>query len=320
MFMVFIKPSYHIIKRDKTMYDFPIEYDEPVFRPPSEGRSFLLQVTIGCSHNLCTYCNMYRSKKYRERELLEIEQELKKTHEYFQRLNYSPRRVFLCDGDALGASMDILRGSLRAIKELFPSVERVGVYATAQNMLDKSQEELEELKELGLSIAYLGLESGNDKVLHRIVKGNTAQNMIDGCEKLHLAGWDISIIGMLGIGGREFSKEHIADTAEIISKISPKYFSLLTTVAVRGTPLKRMVERGQFNMLTTKELTREMREIISNIEPSRGEILFRANHVSNQFPLGGSLKRDTSMILETLDEWLTQIPDGIYPETPQHML
>lgn len=302
------------------MYDFPIEYDEPVFRPPSEGRSFLLQVTIGCSHNLCTYCNMYRSKSYRERSLSEIEEEIKGVHTYFQRLNYSPKKVFLCDGDALGASTELLVSTLKLIEKYFPSVERVGVYATAQNMLEKSLDELKLLKLHKLSIAYLGMESGSDTVLHRIVKGNTAQDMIDGCEKLHQAGWDISIIGMLGIGGRKFSKEHVEHTARLISDISPKFFSLLTTVAVSGTPLKRMVEKGNFEMLTSKELTIEMRDILSNIKPSKGDILFRANHVSNQFPLGGRLNYDTENIVETLNQWISQIPDGVFPETPQHML
>ena len=302
------------------MYDFPIEYDEPVFRPPSEGRSFLLQVTIGCSHNLCTYCNMYRSKKYRERSLEEIEAELQRTHQYFQKLNYAPRRVFFCDGDALGASTELLLGALKLVNTYFPSVERVGVYATAQNMLDKTSEELKLLKDSKLSIAYLGMESGADKVLHRIVKGNTAEDMLLGCEKLHNAGWDVSIIGMLGIGGRKYTAEHVSATADLISRISPKFFSLLTTVAVSGTPLKRMVEKGSFEMLTSKELTTEMRDILNLIDPKSGDILFRANHVSNQFPLGGRLKHDTATLVETLNSWIMEIPDGIYPETPQHML
>ncbi len=302
------------------MYDFPIEYDEPVFRPPSEGRSFLLQVTIGCSHNLCTYCNMYRSKKYRERSLEEIELEIKNTYEYFQRLNYFPKKVFFCDGDALGASTELLLGALKLVNHYFPSVERVGVYATAQNMLDKSREELELLKQNKLSIAYLGMESGSDQVLHRIVKGNTAADMVSGCEKLHLSGWDISIIGMLGIGGRKFTQEHVSETAALISKISPKFFSLLTTVAVSGTPLKRMVEKGNFDMLTSRELTIEMRDILKLIKPSNREILFRANHVSNQFPLGGRLNRDTATLVETLNAWILEIPEGVYPKTPQHML
>lgn len=302
------------------MYDFPIEYDEPVFRPPSEGKSFLLQVTIGCSHNLCTYCNMYRSKQYRERSLAEIEKELRATSIYFQRLNYLPRRVFFCDGDALGASTELLIGALKLLDKYFPSVERVGVYATAQNMLDKSSEELKLLKQHGLSIAYLGLESGSDKVLHRIVKGNTAKDMVEGCNRLHEAGWDISIIGMLGIGGRKYSSEHVEETGKLISRISPKFFSLLTTVAVSGTPLRRMVDKGNFEMLTSKELTIEMRDILTLITPRNGEILFRANHVSNQFPLGGRLSCDTDSIVRTLNQWIAQIPDGVYPEVPEHML
>jgi len=263
---------------------------------------------------------MYRSKKYRERSFDEIKAELLKTHEYFQRLNYEPTKVFLCDGDALGASTELLVQCLDLIGELFPSVQRVGIYATAENMLQKSEEDLRLLASKKLTIAYLGMESGADSVLHMIVKGNTARDMIEGSSKLRKCGIKLSVIAMLGVGGREKSKEHVRETAKLISEISPEFFSFLTTVAVTGTPFKKMVERGNIEMLTTRELTIEMRDVLRDINPREGRIIFRANHVSNQYPLGGILPTDKEALVETLNEWVRSTPEGVYPETPEHML
>lgn len=141
------------------MWNYPITYEEPVFRPPSEGRSLLIQVTIGCSNNKCTYCDMYRSKKYRERAFSDIEADIKKC----KSVGMSPDKVFLCDGDALGAPMELLEKTLLCLKEHFPDIRSIGVYATAENMLKKTDQELARLHELGITIAYLGLESGDDK-------------------------------------------------------------------------------------------------------------------------------------------------------------
>ncbi len=295
----------------------PIKYDEPVFRPPSEGRSLLIQQTIGCSNNLCTYCNMYRSKEYREREINEVLEDIKKAADYYDRFQVSPEKVFLCDGDALGANTENLLISIRKIKELMPNVERVGIYATAQNMLDKSSSELRELNDAGLGIAYLGLESGCDKVLHMTVKGNTAQDMIEGSKKVIEAGMSLSIICMLGLGGRKFSESHVRETARVISEISPDYLSFLTTMAVKGTPYYRMVEKG-FPMLTTKELLVELHGILQFSDFKR-KVIFRTNHVSNMYPVGGTLNRDKDLILKTLKSWIEQAPENEYPKRPAHM-
>lgn len=302
------------------MYDFPIEYEEPVFRPPSEGKSFLLQVTIGCSNNKCTYCNMYRSKSYRERSLDEIEADLIKTKTYFQQFNYSPTRVFLCDGDALGAPTELLLSVLDLISRYFPSVQRVGIYATAQNMLDKSLDELKALAAKKLTIAYLGMESGEDKVLHMIVKGNNAQDMVEGSLKIKAAGIQLSVIAMLGVGGLKHSKDHVEQTAKMINRISPEFFSFLSTVAVPGTPFKTMVDRGLIEELTTKELTTEMYDILKRVDDLDNSVIFRANHVSNQFPIGGTLPADKDRLLSLIGDWISKIPSGVYPEVPPHML
>ncbi len=299
------------------MYGFPIQYEEPVFRPPSEGRSLLIQQTIGCSNNKCTYCNMYRSKTYREREQSEVLRDIENSANYFKKLGRFPEKVFLCDGDALGAPTENLLSSLKKINESFPDDTRVGVYATAENMLLKSDEDLRSLRSQGLKIAYLGMESGCDKVLHLTVKGNNAQDMIDGCTKLQNAGIDLSVICMLGLGGKKFTSSHVEQTAKVLSQINPTYLSFLTTMAIEGTPYHRMVQRG-FEMLTVKELLTELRDIIDLCDFKK-DVLFRTNHVSNMYPVGGVLNKDKTSILDTLNQWIDKTPEGTYPPKPSHM-
>jgi radical SAM superfamily enzyme YgiQ (UPF0313 family) len=261
---------------------------------------------------------MYRSKQYRERSFIDIKKDLQNSHSYFLKTGQFPSRIFLCDGDALGASMDLLIPTLELINELFPELDRVGIYATAQNMLDKSEEDLRQLVSLKLNMAYLGLESGNDAILKMIVKKNTRQDMIEGSKKLIRSGFKLSIIAMLGIGGKKLSAEHIVDTASIVSDISPHYFSFLTTIAIPGTPYFKMVERGLIEPLTSKELLVEMRDVLDQINPSRN-ILFRANHVSNQYPLGGSLSRDRKLLVKTVHKWMVNTPEGVFPPVPASM-
>jgi radical SAM superfamily enzyme YgiQ (UPF0313 family) len=298
----------------------PIQYHEPVFRPPSEWKSLLIQVTIGCSNNKCTYCDMYRSKVYRERSFEEIDHDLNIAKSHYSRLGLTPEKIFLCDGDALGASQELLLKTLKKINNYFPDVRRIGVYATAENILEKTDEQLEELKANKLSIAYLGLESGDDKVLHMIVKGNTARDMLDSSLKIKKAGWQLSTIAMLGVGGRKYSKQHIENTAKILGESSPTFFSFLTTFSVPGTPYHTMLERGLIQSLTAKECLIEMREILAKANYQKNQrIIFRANHVSNQHPLGGVLPSDLEKILKKLDHWIDQTPEGVYPPKPDRM-
>ena len=292
---------------------YPIQYEEPVYRPPSEWRSLLIQVTIGCSNNKCTYCDMYRSKTYRVRPIEDIKNDLRKCS------SLNPEKIFLCDGDALGAPMDVLIQTLDSINEIWPNVKRIGIYATAENILEKSEEELKLLASKKLTIAYLGLESGDDKVLHMVVKGNTAQDMVDASLKIKRCGFKLSTIAMLGIGGKKLSEQHVENTAKILSQTNPEYFSFLTTFAIDGTPYKTMVDRGLIEPLTSKELMQEMHDILAGASFDINQVMFRANHVSNARPLGGTLPQDKDEIINILKEWISQTPEGIYPERPMSM-
>lgn len=300
-------------------FSSPLDYESPVYRPPSEGRSLLIQLTIGCSNNKCTYCDMYRSKTYRVRKLSEILTDVTKAHIYYHSLSMLPDKIFLCDGDALGAPMDILVATLDHLNSLFPDLRSIGIYATAENILTKSKEELKFLSSKKLNIAYLGLESGDDKILQMIVKGNSASEMLEASLKIKECGFKLSTIVMLGVGGQKYSQQHVLNTAKLIGETSPNFLSFLTTFAVPGTPYHKMVERKLINPLTAKELLQEMHDILMHAKFSSNSIIFRANHVSNMHPLGGVLPKDTELLLKNINEWIDQTPDGVYPKVPLQM-
>lgn len=258
---------------------------------------------------------MYRSKTYRVRSLEDIKNDLQKCAES----GMSPDKIFLCDGDALGAPMEVLVETLDTINEVFPDVRRVGIYATAENILEKTEEELKLLASKKLTIAYLGLESGDDQVLHMIVKGNTAKDMVDASLKIKSCGFKLSTIVMLGVGGRKYTRQHIEETAKVLSQTNPEFFSFLTTFSVPGTPYHTMVERGLIEPLTSKELLIEMHDILEKSTFELNPVIFRANHVSNAHPLGGTLPKDKESILQTIEEWISNTPEGIYPTPPDRM-
>lgn len=290
------------------MFEFPIEYHSPVYRPPSEADSLLLQVTLGCSHNKCTFCTMYRTKKFKVRSFEEICEDIDKAKTFYQNYGNMPRRVFLCDGDALACSTSLLFKITEYLKKHYSGLERIGIYATARNILQKSATELKELAENKLSIAYLGLESGCDHILKLVNKGNTCQDMINSARKIKEAGWKLSVIAMLGLGGKEYSGEHCYQTARAVSEMTPDFFSFLTTTVVDGTPYHKLIEQGKLNFLGQKELLMEMHTILANIQSKNPrKIIFRANHISNPWPLGGILPEDKNKLLAIISNWINAI-------------
>lgn len=277
-------------------YNVPMHYEEPVFRPPSEANSFLIQATIGCSWNHCTYCAMYRGKQYRVRPTEEI---LEDIAEGGRAYGAQVRKAFIMDGDALAMSMDVWEPVLRALAAALPKLRRVGCYATAINLLEKTQAELERLHTLGLKLLYIGPESGDDATLKRIAKGATFADHVEAASKARSAGLKQSVIFLLGAGGVERSAEHAAASAKLATAMDPEFLSALTLMLVPGTPICRLVESDRFRLPDMAGLLSELRTLVA--ETNTTETIFRSNHASNYLPIGGRLPRDREVILETID-------------------
>lgn len=276
-----------------------MDYVGRIFRPPSEAHSLLLQVTIGCSHNRCAYCDMYRDKQFRPKPWPTIEADLRHAAALARR-GIRSDRVFLCDGDALILSTRKLLEILAGIREHLPWVTRVGTYGDTRSVGRKSVEELVQLREAGLSIVYHGMESGDDEVLSLIDKGGTRAELLSTAAKLRAAGISHSVIVLLGIGGVALSEQHARNTATALSEMDPPYVGALTTTIVPGTPLAEMAARGEFELPSKFRMLEELREVVAHSEFSKCR--FSSNHASNYLPLRGELPRDRAAMLEVLDE------------------
>ncbi len=293
----------------KSGHNGGMRYSGTVIRPPSEADSYLLQVTLGCSHNRCTFCGTYLDKPFRVRPIEEVLEDIAMAAERLP----DTRRVFLCDGNALVLSTQRLVRILDALNAAFPLLRRVGVYANARDLLSKSDAELASLNQKKLEIIYLGLESGSDEVLRRVAKRATAAEMVEGVEKARQAGMRVSVIALLGIGGRELSGQHAEQTARIVSAMDPQYFSLLTLMLVPGTELYRQWQSGAFQVMKPVELLVELREVLLHLD-GLSRCVFRTNHASNYLPLAGTLSRDKERLLAILDRGLSQGPSALRPE------
>ena len=266
-----------------------------MIRPPSESKSYLLQITYGCSWNRCTFCPAYLSKPFKIRPIEEIKQDILLARQAYPDV----KRVFLCDGDGLVLSMDRLLPILDLLNVTFPDLNRIGIYFNARDILSKSDDEIQQLVQRRLTIGYTGLESGSERVLEKVHKGATPQEMVEAVLKAQENGMKISVIGLLGLGGIEHSEEHANKTASAVSAMKPRYFSLLTLMVVKGTPLYKDFESKKFILPDEKGLLKEMKVIIENIETER--TIFRTNHASNYLPLEGILSRDKRKLVEVID-------------------
>jgi radical SAM superfamily enzyme YgiQ (UPF0313 family) len=286
-----------------------MRYKGMIIRPPSEAQSYILQVTYGCSHNTCTFCPTYLDKRFGVRP----EQEVLEDIEIASRTLPGTRRVFLSDGNALVLPQRGLVPLLDRLDSAFPGLERIGIYANARDILKKSAEELAELRSKKLSIIYIGLESGSDEVLRRVKKGATVREIIDSVKKAQTAGFKVSVIGLIGLGGRDLSHEHAAGTGRAVSEMDPLYFSLLTLMIVPGTELHTQWESGEFELPQPLELLAEVRTVIENLNGLSG-CIFRTNHASNYLPLGGRLPRDKERLLSAIDRAIERGESSLRPE------
>lgn len=286
-----------------------MRYHGTVIRPPSEADSYILQVTYGCSHNHCAFCGTYLDKPFRLRPMEEVLEDIAVAG----RVLPETRRVFLADGNALVLPTPRLAQVLDALAGAFPLLRRVGTYANAQDMLRKSDSDLAVLREKGLEIIYLGLESGSEAVLRQIDKGADPAQMLEAVRKTRRAGIRTSVIALLGIAGPELSAEHAEATGKLVSAMDPEYLSLLTLMLVPGTELHRRHQRGEFPIMTPVALLEEMRGILNHTD-GLTRCVFRTNHASNYVPLSGILSRDKARLLETLNRALATGPAAFRPE------
>lgn len=275
-----------------------MRYEGTLYRPPSEAYSLIVQATIGCSHNKCTFCSMYKDKKFRIRSTKEILEDFKIARERYKYVE----RIFLADGDALIIKTSELKKILTFIKEYFPECERVGIYGSPKSILVKSLDELRELKSLGLGIVYLGVESGSEKILKMINKGVTRDEMVEAGKRIVESGIKLSVTIISGLGGKEYSFEHARETAKVINEINPHYLGLLTLLVEDGTSLYEDIKNGKFQLLSPREVLLETKELVKNLEVDN--CVFRSNHASNYVPLAGTLPQDKDLILMQIEEGL----------------
>jgi len=289
-----------------------LRYEGNIFRPFSEANSYLLQCTVGCSHNQCTFCGMYKDKKYRERSLDEIMEDIAMAKDHYGDLE----KVFLCDGDAIALKTDMLLTILKKLYGTFPSLRHVGSYVGPQSTLSKSLEELQTLRAAGLTKAYIGVETGDDELLKKIKKGVGYEEMLQAGRNLIAAGINLSAMVLLGLAGRgKASRRHALATAKICNEMKPQYLAALTVTPVPGTVLYRQVQRGEFELLDAFETLEEMKQIFENI--TADNMKFVGTHASNYLPVVGTLQKDKQKMIAMVDEVLKNRDERML--RPDHM-
>jgi radical SAM superfamily enzyme YgiQ (UPF0313 family) len=275
-------------------------YEGGVFRPPSEANSLILQVMYGCSYNQCTFCGMYADKRFRVRPFSEVEEDVQGLAPW---LKERVTKVFLADGDALALPARSMLRILDLLAAELPHLERVSSYANAHSLLRRTDAELREIREHGLRLLYVGLESGDDETLARTNKGVTSAQIVQACRKAKAAGFGVSVTAILGLGGAERWLEHARATGAALSAIDPEYIGMLTLMMAPGAPLAEAVERGEFALPGPEESLRELREIIAATDVTNA--VFRTTHASNYLAIEGTLPEDKPAMLAALDRILS---------------
>ena len=286
-----------------------LDYDYPLYRPPSEANSLIFQITLGCSFNQCSYCEMYRAKKYSERPWEEIKMEIDMT----STANPATKRIFLADSDAINLPTERLVQILEYIYKKFPTLERVSSYAMPKNLIQKTDRELMTLRAAGLQMLYVGIESGSDTVLKKITKGATYKTIVQSCKKAKENNYVLSCMIILGLGGKKYTFEHVEETAKIISEVSPDYVGALN-LHLDDTLYNEFMTKFKepFEFLDDIQILNELELLISKINPS-SPIIFRANHASNVYSIKGTLPTDKVNILELISH-LKKNPDMLKPK------
>jgi radical SAM superfamily enzyme YgiQ (UPF0313 family) len=286
-----------------------LSYDYPLYRPPSEAHSMIFQVTLGCSFNKCSFCDMYRTKEYVERRWEEIQSEIDLMAKFYP----DTRRIFLADGDALNLSKDRLLQILDYLYQKFSQIERVSCYAMPKNILQKTDAELADLRKAGLTMFYIGIESGNDVVLKKVTKGATGKSIVQACSKAKKHGYLLSCMIILGLGGKKYSKDHIADTAKVLSDVAPDYVGALTLHLDPSLNQEFMTKYVEpFEFIDDMQVLNELEWLIRDFHP-KTPVVFRANHASNVYSIKGTMPDEREKVLELIHR-LKSHPEMLKPK------
>ena len=286
-----------------------LNYDAPLYRPPSEAKSLIFQVTLGCSFNECSFCDMYRSKDYSERSWDEVKGEI----DMMSKMLPDTTKIFLADGDALNLDTEYMIKIVKYIYEKFPNLERVSCYAMPMNLLKKTPEELDSMKKAGLDMLYLGIETGSDILLKKVTKGPTAKTIIKSCKKAKDAGYTLSCMVILGIGGSKYSSENARETAKVISEVKPDYVGALTLYLENGIKDEFLTKfNEEFIRISDSEAIDELEELVSGIDVN-DKVVFRANHGSNAYNVAGTFPEDKQAMLDKIT-WMKEHPEVVRPQ------
>jgi radical SAM superfamily enzyme YgiQ (UPF0313 family) len=286
-----------------------MRYEGSIYRPPSEAESLILQVTIGCSHNRCTFCGSFKDKKFRVRSLEEVREDVEEAKQYARYI----KKVFIADGDALIIPQKRLIPIVELVRDAFPKLERIGVYGNTKSILKKSVEDLKALKDLGVGIIYLGVESGDQIVLDRVCKGTILDNTAEAAKRVKDAGITLSVTVLLGLGGVERGLIHAEETGKFLSRIDPDYAGALSVIVVPGTPLAEEVAKGTFVVPDPYMLLEELYVMIKNTNVTH--MFFASNHASNYLPVKAWLPEEKDKVLRAIQHVLDQRdPSLLRPE------